>query len=110
MDRFPCHGTLQITVDDDDLGSPLRLKVKHHEAHLHYVDINISKKIKDLVESLRNEPATNASSFNSYFLPAIKFSVVLDLGPSLARKSSYRDHPETDLCSLERLEPRRMEA
>ncbi|KAJ7676538.1 hypothetical protein DFH06DRAFT_976739 [Mycena polygramma] len=59
MDRFPCQGTLQITVDDENLDMPLRLKIKHHKAHLHYVDININKKIKTLVESLRNESATN---------------------------------------------------
>ncbi|KAJ7794287.1 hypothetical protein B0H14DRAFT_2264011, partial [Mycena olivaceomarginata] len=54
MDRFPCHGTLQVTVNDEDLILPLRLKIKHHQAHVHYVDISINKKIKDLVESLRN--------------------------------------------------------
>jgi hypothetical protein len=65
MDRFPCHGTLQVTVNDEDLILPLRLKIKHHQAHVHYVDISINKKIKDLVESLRNESAANVSRLSS---------------------------------------------
>ncbi|KAJ7718035.1 hypothetical protein B0H14DRAFT_2203863, partial [Mycena olivaceomarginata] len=59
MDRFPCQGTLQITVDDDQLHVPLRLKLKHHLAHLHYVDISVSQSIKDLVESMKNDTAAN---------------------------------------------------
>ncbi|KAJ7448909.1 hypothetical protein FB451DRAFT_1053504, partial [Mycena latifolia] len=59
MDRFPCNGALQITVDDDQLDIPLRLKLRHHQPHLHYVDISISKNVRDLVESLKHESATN---------------------------------------------------
>ncbi|KAJ7352559.1 hypothetical protein DFH08DRAFT_693124 [Mycena albidolilacea] len=55
MDRFLCQGTLQITVDDDQLHVPLRLKLKHHLAHLHYVDISVSQSIKDLVENMKND-------------------------------------------------------
>ncbi|KAJ6565627.1 hypothetical protein DFH09DRAFT_1473861, partial [Mycena vulgaris] len=59
MCRFPCKGTLQITVDDDNLELPLRLKLKHHQSHLHYVDISINKDIKDFVEGHKHESAAN---------------------------------------------------
>ncbi|KAJ7743702.1 hypothetical protein DFH07DRAFT_716055, partial [Mycena maculata] len=59
MCRFPCKGTLQITVDDDNLELPLRLKLKHHQSHLHYVDISINKDIKDFVEGHKQESAVN---------------------------------------------------
>ncbi|KAJ7835612.1 hypothetical protein B0H13DRAFT_1482910, partial [Mycena leptocephala] len=55
MSRFPCKGTLQITVDDDNLEIPQRLKLKHHQSHLHYVDISISKNIHDFVEAQKHE-------------------------------------------------------
>ncbi|KAJ7852598.1 hypothetical protein B0H13DRAFT_2359391 [Mycena leptocephala] len=57
MSRFPCKGTLQITVDDDNLEIPQRLKLKHHQSHLHYVDISISKNIHDFVEAQKHESA-----------------------------------------------------
>ncbi|KAJ7914536.1 hypothetical protein B0H13DRAFT_2232112 [Mycena leptocephala] len=57
MYRFPCKGTLQVNVDDDNLEIPLRLKLKHHQSHLHYVDISISKNIHDLVEAQKHESA-----------------------------------------------------
>ncbi|KAJ7716012.1 hypothetical protein DFH07DRAFT_974028 [Mycena maculata] len=41
MSRFPCKGTLQIT------------------SHLHYVDISINKDIRDLVEGMKHDLATN---------------------------------------------------
>ncbi|KAJ7712913.1 hypothetical protein DFH07DRAFT_701026, partial [Mycena maculata] len=59
MDRFPCHGSLQITINEDDQQLPLRLKLTHHLPHLHYVDISINKNIRELVESLKHESATN---------------------------------------------------
>ncbi|KAJ7336939.1 hypothetical protein DFH08DRAFT_648889, partial [Mycena albidolilacea] len=59
MDQFLCQGTLQITVDDDQLHVPLRLKLKHHLAHLHYVDMSVSQSIKDLVENMKNDTAAN---------------------------------------------------
>ncbi|KAJ7230420.1 hypothetical protein GGX14DRAFT_553901 [Mycena pura] len=45
MSCFPCKGYLHITVDDENLELPLRLKLKHHLSHLHYVNISISKNI-----------------------------------------------------------------
>ncbi|KAJ7765920.1 hypothetical protein DFH07DRAFT_702394, partial [Mycena maculata] len=59
MNRVPCEGGLQITVNNDNLQVPVRLKIKHHIPHLHYVDISINKDIRDLVESLKHESATN---------------------------------------------------
>ncbi|KAJ7795632.1 hypothetical protein B0H14DRAFT_2620738 [Mycena olivaceomarginata] len=34
MSQFPCKGTLQITVDNNNLKLPLRLKLKHHQSSL----------------------------------------------------------------------------
>lgn len=62
MSRFACGGGLQITVNDDDVLLPLRLKLTHRLPHLHYVDISISKNIRELVESLKHESAANVSS------------------------------------------------
>ncbi|KAF7344983.1 SWIM-type domain-containing protein [Mycena venus] len=59
MSRFPCKGTLQITVDNNNLELPLRLKLKHHQSHIHYVDISINKNIRDLVEGMKHDSATN---------------------------------------------------
>ncbi|KAJ7722218.1 hypothetical protein DFH07DRAFT_710970, partial [Mycena maculata] len=59
MCQFPCRGTLQITVDDNNLELPVRLKLKHHLSHLHYVDISISKDIKDFVEDHKHDSAAN---------------------------------------------------
>lgn len=61
MDRFPCKGMLSLTVKNDDLDVPIRLKIRHHEVHLHYVDISIKQDIKEVVEKMRNEPVTNVS-------------------------------------------------
>ncbi|KAJ7205813.1 hypothetical protein GGX14DRAFT_367714, partial [Mycena pura] len=63
MSRFPCEGYLQITVDDNDLELPLRLKLKHNQSHLHYVDISVSKSIRDLVDGMKHESAANVSPF-----------------------------------------------
>ncbi|KAJ7240933.1 hypothetical protein C8J57DRAFT_1561968, partial [Mycena rebaudengoi] len=59
MTRFECDGMLHITIDDDAQKAPLRLRLQHHEPHLHYVEITINQKIKTLVESLKHESATN---------------------------------------------------
>ncbi|KAJ7821369.1 hypothetical protein B0H14DRAFT_2190963, partial [Mycena olivaceomarginata] len=59
MCRFPCKGTLQITVDDKNLDLPLHLKLKHHQSHFEYVDFSINKNIRDLVEGMKHESATN---------------------------------------------------
>jgi hypothetical protein len=61
MCRFPCKGTLQITVDNDNLELPVRLKLKHHQSHLHYVDISISTNIKAFVEDHKHDSAANVS-------------------------------------------------
>ncbi|KAJ7509804.1 hypothetical protein B0H11DRAFT_1791272, partial [Mycena galericulata] len=61
MDRFPCEGYLHVTIDSATQGTA-RLRVQHHRAHCHYVDISVSPEITKLVEDMRNEPASNVGS------------------------------------------------
>ncbi|KAJ7853715.1 hypothetical protein B0H14DRAFT_3450135 [Mycena olivaceomarginata] len=73
MCQFPCMGTLQITVDNDNLELPVRLKLKHHQSHLNYVDISIGGDIGDFVEdhkhdSTANNPTTEVTQKQIYAL------------------------------------------
>jgi hypothetical protein len=65
MDRFPCNGWLHVTAGSDDGGS-VRLRVQHHRAHCHYVDISLGDDITKLVEDMKNQPASNVR----YSIPA----------------------------------------
>ncbi|KAJ7810343.1 hypothetical protein B0H13DRAFT_1667537, partial [Mycena leptocephala] len=58
MDRFPCNGYLHVTVNPN---SPeiVRLRLQHHRAHCHYVDISLPDDIKKLVEDMKDQPASN---------------------------------------------------
>ncbi|KAJ7716732.1 hypothetical protein DFH07DRAFT_700087, partial [Mycena maculata] len=56
MDRFPCQGYLRITVREDD--DTIGMRLTHHRAHCPYVDISIPKEIKQLIESMKNSPAS----------------------------------------------------
>jgi hypothetical protein len=67
MCQFPCMGTLQITVDNDNLELPVRLKLKHHQSHLNYVDIFIGGDIRDFVEDYKHDSAANGSRLGSRF-------------------------------------------
>ncbi|KAJ7453244.1 hypothetical protein B0H11DRAFT_1741318, partial [Mycena galericulata] len=58
MDRFPCKGYLHVTVDSASRETVL-LRVHHHRAHCHYVDISLNDEITKLVEDMRNQPAAN---------------------------------------------------
>ncbi|KAJ7442849.1 hypothetical protein FB451DRAFT_1057229 [Mycena latifolia] len=57
MDRFPCNGWLHVTVDSADQ-STMRLRMLHHRAHCKYVNISIGDKIKELVEKMKDQPAS----------------------------------------------------
>ncbi|KAJ7247185.1 hypothetical protein B0H12DRAFT_965864, partial [Mycena haematopus] len=58
MDRFPCNGWLHVTADSANQDS-IRLRVRHHRVHCHYVDISLSEEITKLVEEMKNQPASN---------------------------------------------------
>ncbi|KAJ7927678.1 hypothetical protein B0H13DRAFT_1537461, partial [Mycena leptocephala] len=57
MDRFPCDGWLNITVNEEDL-QLAAIRMTHHRCHTPYVDISIPKKVKETVESMKNLPAS----------------------------------------------------
>ena len=71
MCRFPCKGTLQITIDDANLDLPLRLKLIHHQSHVEYVDISISKNIRDLVEGMKHESPSNVGFISFSGVPKL---------------------------------------
>ncbi|KAJ7843216.1 hypothetical protein B0H14DRAFT_2585858 [Mycena olivaceomarginata] len=48
---------ISITVDNDNLELPVRLK--HHQSHLNYVDISIGGDIGDFVEDHKHDSAAN---------------------------------------------------
>ncbi|KAJ7200340.1 hypothetical protein GGX14DRAFT_372334, partial [Mycena pura] len=58
MDRFACNGYLHVTVNPD-IPETIRLRVQHHRAHCHYVDISLPDDIKNLVEKMKDQPASN---------------------------------------------------
>ncbi|KAJ7764521.1 hypothetical protein DFH07DRAFT_738309, partial [Mycena maculata] len=62
MDCFPCNGYLHITVNSDNPDA-VRLRILHHRSHCHYVDISIPEDITKLVEEMKNQPASNVSTF-----------------------------------------------
>ncbi|KAJ7195764.1 hypothetical protein GGX14DRAFT_376709, partial [Mycena pura] len=58
MDRFLCNGYLHVTVSPDN-PETIRLRLQHHRAHCHYVDISLPDDIKKLVEEMKDQPASN---------------------------------------------------
>ncbi|KAJ6521269.1 hypothetical protein DFH09DRAFT_939195, partial [Mycena vulgaris] len=58
MDRLPCNRWLHATVDSVN-PSTVRLRVLHHCAHCHYVNISLNDEITKMVEQMRDQPASN---------------------------------------------------
>ncbi|KIJ91169.1 hypothetical protein K443DRAFT_48283, partial [Laccaria amethystina LaAM-08-1] len=57
MDWFPCEGWLIVTVDEAnrDVAS---IRITHHRCHVPYTDISISEDVAQLIEEMKNLPAS----------------------------------------------------
>ena len=84
MDRFPCEGWLIVTVDEGnrDMAS---IRITHHHCHVPYMDISISEDVAQLIEEMKNLPASKVFIFilPMYFKDLIR---ILDLGGSPEEK------------------------
>ena len=65
MDRFPCHGIMRVTVDENDRTSAVRVRVQHHVVHAEYLEINVPEDIKKFVEEHKMRPASEVRSLTS---------------------------------------------
>lgn len=102
MDRFPCNGYLHVTVNPN---SPeiVRLRLQHHRAHCHYVDISLPDDIKKLVEDMKDQPASNVCH-PICVVAVCSLIFVSDLDPYSTGLSQYAGHAKTDIHALVQIE------
>jgi hypothetical protein len=65
MDRYPCHGTLRITVDDSNQQT-VKVFMKHSLAHEVYTDISLPAEVAKIVEEMKDLPPSQVQMPTSY--------------------------------------------
>jgi hypothetical protein len=84
MDWFPCEGWLIVTVDEGNR-YVASIWITHHRCHVLYTDISLSEDVAQLIEEMKNLPASKVFIFITpmYFKYLIR---ILDLGGSPEEK------------------------
>ncbi|KIJ31165.1 hypothetical protein M422DRAFT_186329 [Sphaerobolus stellatus SS14] len=57
IEHYPCKGKLLVTVNPK-VTDAVRIRIEHHLAHQHYVDISLTEEMKDIIEEMKDSPAS----------------------------------------------------
>jgi len=63
MEHFPCNGKLHITLNPE-VTDAARIHIEHHLPHQHYVDISLTDEMKDIIEEMKDSPASMVNIFS----------------------------------------------
>jgi hypothetical protein len=62
MDRYLCHGTLHVTVDDGD--QMVKVWMKHTLPHLGYTDISLPAEVVKIVKEMKDLPPSQVRIYD----------------------------------------------
>ena len=57
MEHYPCKGKLLVMVNPE-VPDTVRIRIEHHLAHQHYIDISLTEEMKDIIEEMKDSPAS----------------------------------------------------
>jgi hypothetical protein len=66
MDRYPCVGTLRVSVDDENQHT-IKIWLKHGIAHQAYTDISLPAEVAKIIEDMKSLPPSQVRAHEGLF-------------------------------------------